>query len=127
MMQFNGGSFFNFKKLLSSPVSLFIYGILAKWYVMVSIATLVVTFWVFKGLEKSGALATAKNIVSEALEETKAIAKYCTPKITNPSLLWECLDNPPKYQPSAEEKALEKKYDFNQPDNSTIPNSNPYD
>ncbi len=100
--------FFNIKKLLSNPMALFVYSIIGKWYVMVTVAAIVVTFWVFKGLEQSGALAATKNVVTEALQQTKAVARYCTPKITNPKLFWDCLDNPPKYQPSPEEDAIEK-------------------
>jgi hypothetical protein len=42
------------KLLLKNPMVIFIYGIMAKWYIMIMVAAVVVTFWVFSGLKESG-------------------------------------------------------------------------
>lgn len=93
-----------FRRLIvANPMGLFIYGIIGKWYILIAIAALVVTFWVFKGLEKSGVIASIEAVVVQALNETKSVAKNCTPKITNLSDFWLCLKDPPKYESSDED------------------------
>lgn len=94
--------------LLKNPMVIFIYGIMAKWYIMITVAAIVVTFWVFSGLKESGFLEEAEKIVSKALSDSKSVARYCVPKITNLSDFWDCLDSPPKYEPTKEEKAFEE-------------------
>ncbi len=86
-------------------MGIFIYSIIGKWYILFTVGALVVTFWVFKGLESTGILAESEKVVREALEETKAVAKYCVPKIKNLSAFWDCLDHPPKYTPSDEDRS----------------------
>jgi len=100
--------FSKLKILLKSPMILFIYGILSKWYIMVMVAAIVVTFWVFKGLTEAGVLQEAEKVVSRALRDTKSVARYCVPKITNLSNFWDCLQNPPNYEATKEEKDFEK-------------------
>lgn len=100
--------FSKLKILLKSPMILFIYGILSKWYIMVMVAAVVVTFWVFKGLTEAGVLQEAEKVVSRALRDTKSVARYCVPKITNLSNFWDCLQNPPNYEATKEEKDFEK-------------------
>ena len=95
------------RRLLSNPMSIFVYGILSKWYIMIAMAGMVVTFWVFKGLESSGVLSHAHQVVSQALQETKSVARYCTPKIANIRDFWDCLSNPPAYEATPEEASLE--------------------
>jgi hypothetical protein len=97
----------SFRKLLSNPMSIFVYGILSKWYIMIAMAGMVVTFWVFKGLESSGVLSHAYHVVDQALQETKSVARYCTPKIANIGDFWNCLSNPPAYEATPEEKSFE--------------------
>lgn len=99
---------FSLKRLLSNPMGLFVYGLFSKWYLMITITALIVTFWVFKGLEQAGVLQAAEVVVSKALNDTKAVARYCIPKITNIKDFWECLNNPPKYEPSKQDKELWK-------------------
>lgn len=96
------------KLLLKNPMVLFIYGIMAKWYVMIMVAAVVVTFWVFTGLKNSGFLDEAEEVISKALSDSKAVAKYCVPKIMNFSAFWECLESPPRYVPTQDEKAFEE-------------------
>lgn len=99
-----------FKKFLDNPITFFVSSILNKWSLIVSTAALIVTFWVFKGLDEAGVIDAATNVLKTSLNETKSIAKYCTPKITNIQKFWECLENLPKYTPSSViEKKLEQK------------------
>jgi len=89
-------------------MAIFVYGILSKWYVMVMVAAMVVTFWVFKGLTDAGVLQAADKLVSKALSDTKSVARYCVPKITSLSAFWDCLENPPQYTPTKDEELFEK-------------------
>ena len=96
------------KFLLKSPMVLFTYSILSKWYILVMVPAVIVTFWVFKGLTEVGILQSAETIVVDALQDVKAVAQYCVPKILNLGDFWECLQDPPKYTPSEEEALFEK-------------------
>lgn len=96
------------KLLLKNPMIIFIYGIMAKWYIMIMVPAVVVTFWVFSGLKESGFFDEAEKVVSKALSDSKSVARYCVPKIMNFSAFWDCLDSPPKYVPTKEEKAFEE-------------------
>ena len=71
-----------FKVLFKSPFTVFVYGILSKWFVTIFITGIVVAYWVFKGLSDSGILKKAEDIVFDALIQTKSVAQYCIPKIT---------------------------------------------
>ena len=51
------------KLLLKNPMVIFIYGIMAKWYIMIMVAAVVVTFWVFSGLKESGFFEAAEKVV----------------------------------------------------------------
>jgi len=121
------------KRLISNPMSLFVYSILAKWYLMVTIAAIVVTFWVFKGLEQAGLFQYSSKVAIEALSNSKSIARYCTPKIGNIKDFWDCIQNPPTYEPTAEETSLEDELtkDVNNLLNSNKPKADhtndPYD
>lgn len=96
------------KLLLRNPMILFIYGFIAKWYIMIMVSALVVTFWVFSGLKDSGFIDESERVVKEALSDAKSVAQNCVPKILSFSEFWDCLDSPPKYIPTKEEKALEE-------------------
>jgi Protein of unknown function (DUF2670) len=82
-----------FKRVLSNPMGLFVYGILSKWYIMVMLAVTIVTFWVFKGLKEAGVLDAAEKTVREGFLEVQAVAQHCTPKIMNLGKMWECINN----------------------------------
>ncbi len=94
------------KLIMANPLGIFVYGILSQWYAMVIIAVVVVTFWTFKGLEKSGILESAAKTVQSGLMSAEAIAQNCTPLIANLGAAWECVKNPPKYVESDDEKTL---------------------
>lgn len=86
----------------------FVYGILSKWYIMIFMTSIIVTFFVFKGLEESGVLEGAEAVVSKAFTETKAVAKYCVPQIKSLEKFWDCLQHTPEYKPSTKEMQHEK-------------------
>lgn len=96
------------KVLLKNPMVIFVYGIMSKWYIMVMVAAMVVTFWVFKGLTDAGVLQASEKVVSKALNDTKSVARYCVPKITRPADFWDCLQSPPDYEATEDEKKFEK-------------------
>ncbi len=96
------------KILLKNPMVVFIYGIISKWYVMIMVSALVVTFWVFKGLTDAGILQETEKIVSKALRDAKSVSRYCVPKIANLSDFWSCLENPPNYESTKEEQNFEE-------------------
>lgn len=109
------------RTLIKSPMSVFVYGIMSKWYLMVMLTAIVVTFWVFKGLEKSGALQAAQNVVFKALGECKAVAQNCTPLIMNLPAMWDCINNTPAYEQSSDEVNMEN--DANELMKATAPRS----
>ena len=110
-----------FRGLLKNPLMLFVYGIISKWYITIVVAAVVVTFYVFKGLEERGIISATENVVFRALNDTKSVAKNCVPKILSFTELWQCLQNPPEYKPSAEEKALEESLEKSLSPNQTKP------
>ncbi|RYE05925.1 MAG: DUF2670 domain-containing protein [Rickettsiaceae bacterium] len=117
------------KKLISlSPMKIFIHGILGKWYVMILTAGLVVAFWVFKGLEQSGVLNTLHITLSTAIDDSKSIARYCVPKITDIHNFIHCIQNPPKYVPTTEEIKLQNTINNSLDKNfDQLDNDDPYD
>lgn len=96
------------KLLIKNPMVLFIYGLIAKWYAMVMVTAVVVTFWVFSGLKDLGILEETEKVVSRALRDSKSVARYCVPKIMNLGDFWDCLESPPHYEETKEEKAFEE-------------------
>lgn len=120
------------KRLITAnPMGMFVYAIISKWYLSIAIAGLVVTFWVFKGLEEAGVLQAAEKIVSQALADTKSVARYCVPKITNFNNFWNCLENIPEYKPTEDETKLQNSLDnlLSNPKNkpSTLDHVDPYE
>jgi hypothetical protein len=95
-----------FKRALSNPMGIFVYGILSKWYAMVMIATIIITFWVFKGLEKAGVIDAINLQLQTGFEEAKSVAQHCTPLIMNLNEMWSCVQNPPAYVPTIDDSAL---------------------
>jgi hypothetical protein len=100
--------------IVANPMGVFLYSIIAKWYVMVAIASLVVLFWVARGLEQIGFVNYITKSTVEILDISKSIAQNCTtklgPRFENLVDFWNCLGNPPKYQVRddlTKEKALE--------------------
>ncbi|MCP5369624.1 MAG: DUF2670 domain-containing protein [Rickettsiaceae bacterium] len=117
--------FSKLKLLFQSPIVIFIYGIISKWYLMVMVPAIFVTYWVFQGLTDVGFFAAAEKTVSQALNESKAVARYCVPKIIDLPSFWDCLQNPPSYAPTETEKIFERDakdlLDFNNYDKKADP------
>ena len=114
--------------LLKNPMILFVYGIVSKWYIAITLTALVVTFWMFKGLSDAGVIKMAEDVVFGAFREAKSVARYCVPKITDPKEFWDCLQSPPEYNETEEEKGLEKGLDdAANLYNKSSEDENPYD
>lgn len=87
--------------IAANPMGMFLWGIIAKWYFMIAIASLVVLFWVVQGLNQIGFIDYMYKSVAEVLDMSKAVAQNCTtklgPKIDNMKDFWLCLGNPGQY------------------------------
>ena len=81
------------KRGMANPMGVFIYGIITKWYVMMMIAAIVVTFWVLKGLEQAGVLQAMEAEVRYGLAQAQAVAQNCVPKIVNLPDMWDCIQH----------------------------------
>ena len=97
------------RRLFSNPLITFIYSILSEWYLIVAVGSLIVTYWVFKGLKDVGVIDKAQTILVQAVEESKGIAKNCTPRILDLADFWNCLSDPAslRYYNSDEDKMLQ--------------------
>lgn len=100
-----------FGAVMSNPIGIFISTLLGKWYLLVMLSAVVVAYWVLKGLEQAGILSAFQNTLIDALHTSKSIAQYCTPLITDLKAMWNCISNPPAYQPNADETSLQKTVD----------------
>ncbi|MDF2965132.1 MAG: hypothetical protein K0Q51_520 [Rickettsiaceae bacterium] len=96
-----GGNFF--KSLMKNPLSLVIYGFFSKWYLLITLTSIIVVYWVYSGLKGAGVIDKAEAIITKALHDSKAIAQNCTPLITDIPALWQCVNNPPPYKEFSKE------------------------
>jgi len=121
------------KRAMANPMGIFIYGILSKWYIMVMIAVISVTFWVFKGLEQAGVIDAITKELKYGFREAQAVAQKCTPLIVNLPAMWDCIQHTSgnDYVPNEDEKALINtlQRDFDNGKANPFPDeqSNPYD
>lgn len=87
--------------IAANPMGIFLWGLIAKWYVMIAVASLVVLFWVVKGLEKTKFLDAMETATKEIFTITKGAAQNCIPKLgptfTDLTNFWDCLGDPPAY------------------------------
>jgi hypothetical protein len=113
------------KLLFKSSMVIFIYGIIAKWYVMIIVAAIVVIFLVLAVLKDSIFLEEVEKVGSKALDGSKLVARYCIPKVMSCNDFWDCLESPQKYFLTKNEKAFEEDLtdllDFNSCDQSKDP------
>ena len=84
--------FFGNKYLLKglikkNPMLFFIYSVLSKFYLTIIAASIIVTYFVFKGLEKAGLIQYSEKTLAKAIVETKDVAKNCTPIIGKPKFI----------------------------------------
>jgi|GEM_PF-935106 len=128
--------------IAANPMGVFLWGIITKWYLMIAVASLIVLFYVVKGLEKIGFIDYFTTTTIEILDISKAIAQNCTTKLgpnwDNLVNFWNCLGDPGQYTPEQGTGEIElqqsvEKLIKNQPDGTipepatpTIP-ANPYD
>ena len=96
-----------FKKLFQNPLITFIYSIFSQWYLIIVVGSIIVTYWFFKGLKDTGVIDGAQNILVQAVNESKAIAQNCTPKITDLKGFWSCLSSPGVYRASSSDQDLQ--------------------
>jgi hypothetical protein len=121
-----GNPFLILRKVFKNPLTLFIYGIISKWYMIIMVGSLIVTYWVFDGLKKAGVLDGAESILVKAIEETTGVAQNCVPKINNLQNFWNCLSNPAssKYVPGPYDAQLQKDLQSDMEKVPEIPTSN---
>lgn len=130
--------------IAANPMGVFLWGIIAKWYFMIAIASLVALFWVVQGLNQIGFINYMYKSVTEVLDISKAVAQNCTtklgPRVENMKDFWECLGNPGQYDADKEavidnetgqtiktgEKTLEQGAESLRPKDGTIPEMLPY-
>ncbi len=93
-------------KFPTNPFMVFVYAIISKWYLFISVTAIITVFWVFKGLESAGVLEKAGIILLKVANEVKGVAKYCVPKIANLQNFVSCLQDTPNYEPDNSEKDL---------------------
>ncbi len=92
--------------IATNPMGMFLWGIIAKWYLLIAIPLLVITFWTMKGFEQIGLLNFITTETVKILATTKAIAQNCIPTLgargvdsTSQNLqnFWTCVGDPPAY------------------------------
>lgn len=98
------------RRLLQNPLALFIYSFLSKWYLMVVVGSVIVTYWVFKGLNDAGVITAAETVLTTAIEQTKGVAQNCIPRIKNLQDFWSCLNDPAMsiYRTNEQDQQFEK-------------------
>ena len=68
--------------------------IFLKWYTYVFGCILVITFFVFQGLQKAGVIEIYKNSVVYGFTQSAIVAKNCTPLIKDLKQFLYCIQNP---------------------------------
>jgi hypothetical protein len=85
------------KKFLSSPISTLFYGLVSKWYLVTMTLSVIVLYWVIKGLTEAGVIELAFNAFYDAGHQIKGFAQHCTPKIMDINKFLQCLMDTPEY------------------------------
>lgn len=107
---FGGAGFF--ARVLRHPLILFVYSILSQWYMIIVLGSLLVTYWVFKGLKDIGVIDKAQTILVQGIEQTKGVAQNCTPRIVNLADFWKCVSDPASsvYRPTQYDRTLQEDF-----------------
>lgn len=125
--------------IAANPMGLFLWGIVSKWYLMIAVGSLIVLYYVVKGLDKIGFIDYATKTTAEVLDTSKAVAQNCTvrlgPRWDNLVNFWNCLGDPGKYEireGTGEEELQKGVNKLIKQNNGTIPEPavpviNPYD
>lgn len=85
-----------------NPMGIFLWGLITKWYLIISVASLIVLYYVVKGLDRIGFIDYFTRTTVEILDTSKAIAQNCTPRL-GPDWnylvnFWNCLGDPGQYE-----------------------------
>lgn len=86
-----------FKKLLNTPIITMFYALLSKWYLVLMSLSVIVLYWVMKGLNEAGVFAAAYTAFMDAGMQIKGFAQHCTPLITDINLFVNCMMDTPEY------------------------------
>lgn len=78
-------------KLMKTPQAIFIWSIITKWYIMILIPTIMVTYYVFKGLNDAGVFAMVEQFTLSKFQLAVRIARDCTPDILDLKRLFQCV------------------------------------
>lgn len=78
----------------SSGVLGFIILLFKKWYLIVIIPAITALYWIIKGLDDLGVIASVETFIGHHLDVVVDIAHYCTPKLFQREALLECLSDP---------------------------------
>lgn len=88
--------------IAANPMGIFLWGLITKWYLMIAIASLIVLFYVAKGLQQIGFIDYFTKTTVEILDTSKAIAQNCTTKLgpdwNHLVSFWNCLSDPGEYE-----------------------------
>ncbi|MFN7038294.1 MAG: DUF2670 domain-containing protein [Alphaproteobacteria bacterium] len=87
------GQFETLRKLLTSAKTVFIYGILTKWYLLIAIPAFWATYYFLHEFEKTGIPSRIRYFIGRHLEMLVGIAKKCTPHIGDLSNFYNCLNS----------------------------------
>jgi hypothetical protein len=79
-------------KLFKSPASLFLKGLMLKWYILVMVPAVTAAYYFFSHLEKMGVLDKVYNFIEYQLGMIVRITQECTPKILDISAYISCLN-----------------------------------
>ena len=117
--------------LKKNPMLFFIYGVLSKFYFTIIAASIIITYFVFKGLEKAGLIQYSEKTLTRVIIETKEVAKNCTPIIGKPKEFWNCLSNPSQYSnddhdPNVKQSLEEIMKDIQKIEEDHLENPDPY-
>ncbi|HJD55812.1 MAG TPA: DUF2670 domain-containing protein [Rickettsia endosymbiont of Pyrocoelia pectoralis] len=88
--------------IAANPMGVFLWGLITKWYLMIAIASLIVLYYIAKGLEQIGFIDYFTKSTTEILDTSKAIAQNCTTKLgpdwDHLVSFWNCLSDPGQYE-----------------------------
>ena len=92
------------KVFMRNPLGTMVYILFGQWYFMIAIAAIVVVYGVFYNLDALSFFDWFTKTLGDALDVAKSVAWNCTGKIASPSDMWECLSNPPAWEPPEQVK-----------------------
>jgi len=93
--------------IAANPMGIFLWGLITKWYLIIAVASLIVLYYVVKGLDQIGFIDYFTRTTIEVLDTTKAVAQNCIPKLgkkgqnsnwDNLVSFWDCLGDPGYYE-----------------------------